>query len=85
MNVPAGSTVARIIRTKKLSFPDKTKNIRLDFLPLLEVTLMGKALMESLSQIIGDRKRKAVELDTAGESASSRFPFSFVGKTPINN
>ncbi|KAG1472238.1 hypothetical protein G6F56_001656 [Rhizopus delemar] len=83
MNVPAGKTVTRITRTKKLPFPNKPKNIRLDFLPLLEVTLMGKALMESLARIIDDRKRKAVELNTAEKATSPRLPFSFVGKSSV--
>ncbi|KAI8977129.1 hypothetical protein BDF20DRAFT_835961 [Mycotypha africana] len=54
LNVPAGKTVTRITRTKKLSFPSKPENIRMDFLPMLEVTLMGKALMENLARIIDD-------------------------------
>lgn len=83
MNVPAGKTVTRITRTKKLPFPGKPKNIRLDFLPLLEVTLMGKALMENLARIIDDRKRKAVELNTAEKATSPRLPFSFVGKSSV--
>lgn len=76
MNVPAGKTVTRITRTKKLPFPGKPKNIKLDFLPLLEATLMGKALMENLARIIDDRKRKAVELNTAEKATSPRLPFS---------
>ncbi|EIE88706.1 hypothetical protein RO3G_13417 [Rhizopus delemar RA 99-880] len=83
MNVPAGKTVTRITRIKKLPFPGKPKNIRLDFLPLLEVTLMGKALMENLARIIDDRKRKAVELNTAEKATSPRLPFSFVGKSSV--
>lgn len=78
VNVPAGKTVTRITLTEKLSFPITAKNIRLDLLPLLEV--MSKALMENLTKIINDRKRKAVVLDTVGISASPLLPLSFVGK-----
>lgn len=80
MNVPAGKTTTRITRTKKLSFPAKLKNIRLDFLPLLEVTLMGKAMMENLAKIIDDRKRKAVELNTADKATPPRLHPPFIGK-----
>ncbi|KAI8083583.1 hypothetical protein BDF21DRAFT_397824 [Thamnidium elegans] len=52
MNVPAGRTTTRISRIKKLPFPNGAINMKLDSLPLLEVTLIGKMLMENLAQII---------------------------------
>lgn len=83
MNVPAGKTITRVNRTKRLSFPTTAKSIRLDLLPLLELTLVAKALMENLMRIIDERKRKAVVLDTNEIFASPLLPFSFVGKTSL--
>lgn len=76
MNVPAGVSITRITRTKKLPLPTTAGSIRLDLLPLLELTLMGKALMENLAKIIEDRKRKAVVLCNDDASAVPRLPFS---------
>lgn len=81
MNVPAGKTITRVNRTKRLSFPTTAKSIRLDLLPLLELTIVAKALMENLMRIIDERKRKAVVLDTNEIFASPLLPFSFVGKS----
>lgn len=78
MNVPAGKTITRITRTKRLSFPTTSQSIKTDLLPLLEVTLMSKMLMEKLLRMVEDRKRKAVVLCTDNDSVSPRLPFSFV-------
>lgn len=78
MNVPAGKTITRITRTKKLPLPITAKSIRTDLLPLLEVTLMAKISMEKLANIFEDRRRKAVVLCTDDASVTPRLPFSFV-------
>lgn len=44
---------------------------------------MGKSLMENLARIIDDRKRKAVEINTAEKATPPRLPFSFVGKFSV--
>lgn len=58
MDISAGNTVTRISRSKRYPFPSKAFNIGKDLLPLLEATLLGKQLMESLMKLIGPAKEK---------------------------
>ncbi|CAO3610427.1 unnamed protein product [Mucor hiemalis] len=58
VDVPEGCTVARVTRTKKLTFPNKGSNLKLDFLPLLEITLLGRELMSKAAKTVDSRKRR---------------------------
>ncbi|CEP16415.1 hypothetical protein [Parasitella parasitica] len=63
MDIPAGNTVTRINR---------------NLLPLLEATLLGKQLMESLIKLIDTRKRKAFVLfDEDDEESTTTIPNCF--------
>ncbi len=63
MGMPARSIVLRITRSKRYSFPSKAKHVCTDFLPLLELTLIGKQLMTIVINVIDNRKRKAASFD----------------------
>lgn len=71
MDIPAGNTISRVSRTKKLLFPDQGSNIGTDLTALLETVLIGRKLMEDVEAFIScSRKRKAVELDASQKSTS---------------
>ncbi|KAI8066079.1 hypothetical protein BDF21DRAFT_454895 [Thamnidium elegans] len=83
VDVPEGTTVSRVTRSKKLAFPNKGSNLRSDFLPLLEVTLLGRGLMIEATRTVESRKRKAVE-ETYHSNTSIWKISSFEYQTDVN-
>ncbi|KAI8380400.1 hypothetical protein BD560DRAFT_487647 [Blakeslea trispora] len=78
VDVPAGSTVVRVTRTKGLSFPDHGEDIVVDLTALLETVLIGRKMMENVEDLlVKSKKRKAVELrnDCEEESAALLLPY----------
>jgi hypothetical protein len=83
MDVPAGNTISRISRTKKLSFPDKGCNIGIDLTSLLETVLIGRSLMGNVEALVDNKKRKAFQLynaDSEDETATPSLSHSIVSK-----
>ncbi|EPB89495.1 hypothetical protein HMPREF1544_03726 [Mucor circinelloides 1006PhL] len=81
MDIPAGNTISRVSRTKKLLFPDQGSNIGTDLTALLETVLIGRKLMEDVEAFIScSRKRKAVELDASQKSTSKYEDLGLFGK-----
>ncbi|KAI7889498.1 uncharacterized protein EV154DRAFT_538835 [Mucor mucedo] len=77
MDIPAGKTITRISRSKRYPFPSKASNIGKDLLPLLQATLSGKQLMESLVKLIDTRKRKAFILFDEDDESTTTIPNCF--------
>ncbi|KAI8378290.1 hypothetical protein EDC96DRAFT_556510 [Choanephora cucurbitarum] len=78
VDVPAGSTVVRVTRTKGLSFPDQGSDVGVDLTALLETVLIGRRIMENVeSLLVRSKKRKAVELrnDPEDQSTALLLPY----------
>lgn len=73
VDVPEGIAVSRVTRSKKLTFPVRGSSLGLDFLPLLEITLLGRGLMMNVVEIVERRKRKAVEFNGDDNQSDSYF------------
>lgn len=84
MDIPAGESITRISRTRKIAFPDQSSNIGVDLTALLETVLIGRKLTEDVEALIScSRKRKAVALnidDSEDESSTPSLSCSFISK-----
>jgi hypothetical protein len=62
MDIPKGSSIARVLKAPRFKFPSCPKNIGLDFIPMLEIAWKGKQAMLDTVHNLNNRKRKATEL-----------------------
>ncbi|RCI06536.1 hypothetical protein CU098_010710 [Rhizopus stolonifer] len=78
MDIPQGSSTARILRTPMFEFSSSPSNIGIDFIPILEITWKAKQAILKNVQLLKDRKRKASELSTSCTDKATVPHYSFV-------
>jgi hypothetical protein len=62
IDIPKGNSITRVLKTPRFEFPFCSKNIGLDFIPMLEIAWKGKQAMLDTVHDLNNRKRKAAEL-----------------------